>query len=456
MRVHKIKLTFVCLIFFAVKALPVLTAGARPEVTCYVDPQKGKDTHAGTISKPWRTIKHALNNLKPNSILYLRGGVYKESNIVISDHLLENQSISIQGYPNEYAIIDGSFEFFHRPNNSWTLFNADKQIYVSTPTFSNLKNVFGQIESKGKLNKLVTYKSMADLSSGNGYYVESGDLYVGPGIYYEQESGKIYIRLVKPKNLPQDSLYDPAIHHDPRKSNIYISRTNFAFIVDSFHPNSKIRFTNILIRNHYASFLLSSSNNIEIENIVFSPTKYGVLIKKASSHIKISHSRFKDNIPDWISWSDVKMGTKPAHSMQNNAIEINPGSKNVTISDCTFSRSWDAVSALADADNILIYGNSFTNIRDDGIQLGSSTSNVDIGYNRMIHVFTGISRHGSGDCPEPGTKFIHHNIIDSSKPMFARRGDPLNLLKKKHAWLNGPEMMNNPPFGVHRLKHIGT
>lgn len=142
--------------------------------------------------------------------------------------------------------------------------------------------------------------------------------------------------------------------------------------------------------------------------------------------------------------------------MQNNAIEINPGSKNVTISDCTFSRSWDAVSALADADNILIYGNSFTNIRDDGIQLGSSTSNVDIGYNRMIHVFTGISRHGSGDCPEPGTKFIHHNIIDSSKPMFVRRGDPLNLLKKKHAWLNGPEMMNNPPFGVHRLKHIGT
>src|SRR5436309_519490 len=45
----------------------------------YVDAARGKDEQDGSQSKPWRTINHALKQLKPGDTLSLRGGVYYEN-----------------------------------------------------------------------------------------------------------------------------------------------------------------------------------------------------------------------------------------------------------------------------------------------------------------------------------------------------------------------------------------
>src|SRR5262245_19056973 len=49
----------------------------------FVDPIKGSDQQDGTQQKPWKTVNHALQQLKPGDTLYLRGGVYWE-NVVAS------------------------------------------------------------------------------------------------------------------------------------------------------------------------------------------------------------------------------------------------------------------------------------------------------------------------------------------------------------------------------------
>jgi hypothetical protein len=42
----------------------------------YVDATKGRDDNDGSRSKPWKTLHHAVKQLKAGDTLYLRGGTY--------------------------------------------------------------------------------------------------------------------------------------------------------------------------------------------------------------------------------------------------------------------------------------------------------------------------------------------------------------------------------------------
>src|SRR5690349_12142809 len=47
--------------------------------THVVDAKEGNDTWPGSERGPWRTINHALKQLKAGDTLLLRGGVYREN-----------------------------------------------------------------------------------------------------------------------------------------------------------------------------------------------------------------------------------------------------------------------------------------------------------------------------------------------------------------------------------------
>lgn len=426
------------------------------EKAVYVDPSTGSDRHPGSIEKPFRTIQKAIISKNKGGKIFLRGGIYKEQNIKINGlrHLI--YPLEIAGYLNEKAIIDGAINEFYGPSaDSWKLYSSSKNIYESIKSFKQYKNFHGQIRIDNAYIKLVSYKNMEDLSSENGFFNTTGNLYVGPGFYFSKKTGKIYIRLEKPSNLPPKILFFDNISVDPNKNDIALSPVTYGFIISKCTSRQAISLSRISIANTYASILISSSQNINITDINFFPAKYGVLIKDGSRDVRVSASVFNQNIPDWIAWSDVKISTKPAHSLQNNDIEINAYSQNITIEDSIFNKSWDAINAISTANNLHFLNNKFFGVRDDCIQLGSSTTNVEIGYNRMRHVFTGISRHGSGSNTQPGSKYIHHNIIDCTKPMYVVRTDPDETLNREYAWMGSNPMMNNPPFGIHRADKIG-
>ena len=431
-------------------------ASIHSNTAVYVDPGSGNDKFPGSIEKPFRTIRNALKHQGFGGKIFLRGGIYRETNIKLSRLGALAKPLEIVGYPNEQVVIDGAIqEFSGSCDTGWRLHDGSKHIYETISVFKQYKKIYGHIRIGHGYVKLVSYENLRDLSSTNAFFNTNGSIYVGPGLYYSQNTGKIYIRLVKPPNLPQNDLFSPTINIDPDKNDIVLSPFNYGFIVDKCNSNYPISISGLSIVNTYTAVLISSSQNINIININFSQIKYGVLIKDGSKKIAIQNSNFNQNIPEWIAWSDVKISTKPAHSLQNNDIEINKNSQNILIENCTFNNSWDAINAISTANNLHIMSNTFLGVRDDCIQLGSSTSDVEIGHNKMIHVFTGISRHGSGNNNKPGSKYIHHNIIDSTKPMYVGRSDPDKTLKSNYPWISESPMMNNPPFGIHKSWEIG-
>src|SRR4051794_9397114 len=61
------------------RPLPVaLQQPLRAEPAFFVDGAKGDDSADGSMAKPWKTIQHGAERLKPGDTLYLRGGVYYE------------------------------------------------------------------------------------------------------------------------------------------------------------------------------------------------------------------------------------------------------------------------------------------------------------------------------------------------------------------------------------------
>jgi regulator of RNase E activity RraA len=72
----------------------------------FVDAARGDDAAAGTEKAPWKTLGHALKQLKPGDTLYLRGGTYYEK-VRLSQSGTADGPIVIASYPGEMAIIDG-------------------------------------------------------------------------------------------------------------------------------------------------------------------------------------------------------------------------------------------------------------------------------------------------------------------------------------------------------------
>jgi hypothetical protein len=65
-------------------ALPVVLAGSPQsarESHHFVDALKGDDTAAGTLERPWRTLRASIPKLKPGDMLFLREGVFFEKEI---------------------------------------------------------------------------------------------------------------------------------------------------------------------------------------------------------------------------------------------------------------------------------------------------------------------------------------------------------------------------------------
>lgn len=82
---------------------PAAAASAGP---FYVSPT-GRDTNAGTKTRPWKTIQHAADRLRAGQTVYIRAGTYRErvrpKYSGTAGHL-----ISYRAYPGEQPTIDGS------------------------------------------------------------------------------------------------------------------------------------------------------------------------------------------------------------------------------------------------------------------------------------------------------------------------------------------------------------
>jgi len=188
---------------------PLPEASVRPLAdgpAYYVDGKQGRDDNPGTKDRPWKTVQHGVDRVRPGETLILRGGIYYE-HIVVKNSGIEAQPITIRSQPGELVVLDGGLrEFFDSPATSWEPCPSGVAgEFWSTKTYPDLGGRPDETNVLGLFGDswipLHGYKSLKDLRSDNHYWnlgdkldFENG-IYSVPGIHYDPTTQRIHVRL---------------------------------------------------------------------------------------------------------------------------------------------------------------------------------------------------------------------------------------------------------------------
>ena len=414
--------------------------------TYYVDPQNGSDLNPGSLSNPWKTLKGSIPKLKPGDILYLRGGIYYERDIWIDTSGTKSQPITIKGYPGENPIIDGGYqEFRDIPNNDWELYDKKKLIYRSVKTYPE-GSVGGYFVENDTWYQLVAYENWECFAADNEYVDDNG-WYIGPGVIYNSSDKKIYIRL-KHTQVQISKGWQVPSKTDPSLVKIYLFRRGKLL---NFRHASYINLEGLIIRfQDTLLHFLPDANNITIKDCVVIGGAYPIEARSGAHSIVFDGINVNHYIPPWIAWGDVKWSPYPGHAFQGPAILLNGAPYNIEIKNCRICNIFDAIDALGGAvHDVHIHHNEFYGIRDDVLQLDSRAYNIEVNNNKLIHVSIGFSKHGRTAASMPGKVYIHHNIIDASKPYLQCRKKADGTWPSDKCKASEEGFICDAPFGSH-------
>lgn len=457
---------------------PLPTAFNRPLVgfgggKFFVDATKGNDAGNGSEARPWRSINHALQQLKPGASLCLRGGTFYE-HVVVPVSGTTNAPITIRSFPNELAIIDGGLrEFFEMPAKAWQPFaGGAKGEFVSTKTYPQFnarpivhafpaagwEPFFGKEDERpvvlghfgDSMVPLHGYRTLGDLRDHSmlwdvaNKFDKAASVYCGPGVWFNRKTGRIHARLAHTKlaGLGDRSYRGET---DPRKIPLCISG---AYGADVLRLNGvkNIIVQDIVLRGASGSPLVNlyGSENITLDGL----TLYGGapgLLAKASSKIKILNTAFRGNAAPWSSRASMKYRGTPSYQIitQRNK----PQSADWEIANCEFTDDHDGVW-LRYVNNLRFHHNLVDRFNDDGIEVGARKRDHELYiYQNLISrcglTFTLHEMEADEAATEvnPGSGiYITRNIIDLRRGLFKgppREPDPTGAFLNSRGMLCG-------------------
>ena len=89
--------------------LPAAPAAAKASCNYFIAPA-GSDQGAGTLTSPWKTIKHGSSKLTPGQTLCARGGTYYgQAGLIWKSSGTASQPVTFRNYPGERATFDGQW-----------------------------------------------------------------------------------------------------------------------------------------------------------------------------------------------------------------------------------------------------------------------------------------------------------------------------------------------------------
>lgn len=418
-----------------------LAAGAK----WFVDAKHGNDSHAGNDTAPWKTLAHALHQLKPGDTLYLRGGVYYES-VSLARSGTEAAPIIIASYPGELAVIDGGLrEFAESPATSWEPLNGGAEgEYVSTKTFPNadarrpptqfLPNswepMWGLEDQRplalghfaDSMVPLHGYRTHADLQSTNELWIggkeeESGPgFYCGPGLWFNRDTGRIHIRLA---HTQLAGLGDRAYRGetDPRKLPLVIA-LGFCDEVVRATGVKHVRLQGLVFRGATGSPMISlyGAEDIALDHVTVFGGFPGILIN-ACKNIHITHSAFRSLAAPWTSRAHMKYRGTASYAVVLR--DDQPTNENIEFAFCEFTDGHD-FAFLRYVKNLQFHHNFVDNFNDDGLECGPKlrSHTMFIHENRIGAILSPFTQH-EGDKDESPVDhdpksgmFVYRNVID--------------------------------------------
>lgn len=411
----------------------------------FVDGARGADTNAGTEAAPWKTLKHAVRQLRAGETLLVRGGVYHE-HIALTQSGTADAPITIRSYPGEVAILDGGLpEFLESPATSWEpLAGGGAGEFVSTRTYFDADDrrtprqflprsweplwgieaerpiVLGHFADS--LVPLHGYRIAIDLRSNNEFWLggknEMRDtgLYCGPGVWFNRETGRIHIRLA-PHRL--EGLGDRAYRGetDPRKLPLVIA-VGFGDDVLRLSGVQHVRIQDLVLRGATGSPMINvyGSQHVELDHV----TVYGgfpALLVNASQDLRVTHSAFRGLAAPWTSRAHMKYRGTASYQivLQDNQ----PLNERIEFAHCEFTDDHD-FAYLRPVKELRFHHNFVDNFNDDGLECGPKLRDhmLFIHENRIGRCLIPFTQHEIDKDespldhnPEAGV-FVFRNVVD--------------------------------------------
>lgn len=425
------------------------TAASRPlnqGPAYFVDAHKGNDNAAGTKEQPWKTLAHALKQLRAGDTLYLRGGTYYE-NVYCALAGTGDRPITLRSYPGEEVILDGGVRaFFEHPAESWEpVENGAPGEYRSVQDASNLRNIYGWFgDSMIGLN---TYFHAKDLRATNELLDwENWDdpkqsdlkpLYCGPGLWYNEETGRIHVRLA---HTHLDGGINYTGETDPRKLPLVI--TPFRSVTLHLDGARHLRLQDVVLRGGgYETIVIDQAQDIAFENVTVWSGSYGARIT-GTRKLRIEHCGFYGSCPPWIFRADSSLRSYPGRPhrditrLNTHALLVPEAGREFSVYAYPVNDDWEiAFSEFTDAhDGVYLGGvssrfhhNLIDGLQDDGLYLSPMSpryhpepAEIHISQNLFKSCLTALAFGGS----EPKTTdwiFITRNILDLRGPVYTQR-----------------------------------
>lgn len=430
------------------RPLPTARPGTVKVAALHVDPVKGNDAHDGSPKRPWKTMQHAVRQLRPGQTLYLHGGVYHEK-VYLTRSGTAEAPIVIAAYPGELPILDGGFrEFLDSPATAWEPAKGGAAgEFVSTRTYPNAADrrvphqflpgswepMWG-IENQRPLalghfaDSLVPlhgYRTLEDLRSTSEFQPKGkheGAVYCGPGLWYNRESHRIHIRLTH-TTLP--GLGDRAYRGetDPRKLALIVSA---GFGDDGLRISGiqYVRLEGLVLRGATGSPMIHvyGSDNIHLDHLTIFGGFPGLLVN-ASQKITVTHSAFRGLAAPWTGRAHMKYrGTATYQIVLQNG---QPFNDDMEFAYCEFTDDHDC-AFLRYAKNLRFHHNFVDNFNDDGLEFGPKLRwhSFYVHHNRIGACLGVFQQHENvkDESPvdhDPDTGlFVYRNIFDQRAGVY--------------------------------------
>lgn len=276
----------------------------------------GRDEQPGTLEAPWRTLRHAVTRLAVGDTLFLRAGRYHEGNITVGLQGTVAEPITIQSYPGERAVIDGSVpDFSTAPNTEWELVDSSLHLYRSRRTFSG-SYVGAWLLDHGL--QLIAYEEAGYMESTNYININQPPIYMGPGVQLRGD-GRVYIRLQQnPYDLTDSAgaaIPPVPSDPDPNHNRLAVLTSQNIFVLDGA---AHVRLRDLdLVHARRVLELRNGTGHVELDHSVVKYGQHGVLAREAHD-VEVHHCDLHNGMPDWVYWQDVKgsVGETPPESPQ--------------------------------------------------------------------------------------------------------------------------------------------
>lgn len=411
----------------------------------FVDAVRGDDAQAGTEAKPWKSLRHALRQLKPGDTLYLRGGTFYERPVLSRSGTAE-APITIRSFPGESVIIDGGLrEFFENPSASWEpLEGGAPGEFVSTRTYHGFDDrrvphqflpsawepLWGIEDERpialghfgDSMVPLHGYRFLNDLRTSNEFWLAdkkdpNAGMYCGPGLWFNRETGRVHIRLA---HHTLAGLGERAYRGetDPRKLPLVVA-LGFGDDVLRISGIKHVRVRDLTLRGATGSPMIHvyGSENVELDHLTVFGGFPGLLVN-ASKKLSVTHSAFRGLAAPWTGRAHMKYRGTGSYQivLQNNQ----PLNEEIEFAFCEFTDDHD-FAFLRYAKNLRLHHCLVDHFNDDGLECGPKLRDHTIYiYQNRIGACLGVFQQHEIDKDESplthtaGTGvYIFRNVIDT-------------------------------------------